>query len=99
MTTPRQHPNPDKPSARLLEVLAEMAAERGVTYEVPTTAARGRAEFRRLRAIPRSHRGDARREREEIRAALERGYGTAPREHELGGWGSTAHWRSDLDDG
>ena len=62
MTNSKHHHSQNKPSARQLEVLREMAAERGVTYAVPATAAEARAEFRRLRAIPRSPRAEGRRE-------------------------------------
>lgn len=91
MTDRPQHTT-GKPSARMLKVLKDMAAERGITYEVPETAAQAREQFRRLRAIPRSHRDEARRERDEIRAALAAGDASAVTDEELGGYGSSAHW-------
>ncbi|MGD9735149.1 MAG: hypothetical protein AB7V58_06000 [Solirubrobacterales bacterium] len=93
MTNSKHHHSQNKPSARQLEVLREMAAERGVTYAVPVTAAEARAEFRRLRAIPRSPRAEGRRELAAIRAAMAAGGASAVREDEIAGYGSTARWR------
>ena len=94
MTDSSQHHSQPKPSPRQLAVLREMAAERGVTYSVPATAAEARAEFKRLRAIPRSPRAEARRELAAIREAMANGGGaSAVREEEIGGYGSTARWR------
>ena len=83
MTNSKQRFNDSsKPSARMLEVLADMAAERGVTYAVPETAREARAEFKRLRRIPRSYRAEARRELEAIRAAMAAGDAAAVSDEE-----------------
>lgn len=94
MPNSKQHLTEQKPSPRQLDVLRDMAAERGVTYAVPRTAAQARAEFERLRSIPRSARAEARRELDAIRAALASGGdASAVRSEEIGGYGSSARWR------
>jgi hypothetical protein len=78
----------------MLSALSAMAAERGVTYTVPRTVCEARAQFRRLRWIPRSELAEGRRELDAIRAAMAAGGDAAAvREEELGGYGSNAHWR------
>ena len=92
MTNPQQHSR-RKPSPKMLKVLKDMAEERGITYVSPATAGDARQQFEYLKAIPRSHRDDARREIEEVRADLAAGGASAVSRDEIGGYGSTAHWR------
>jgi len=96
--TDRPQQTTDKPSARMLKVLKDMAAERGITCEVPETTADARRQYRRLRALPRSHREEARRERDEIRAELAAGDACAVTDEELGGYGSEAAWSTTIEE-
>lgn len=92
MNNSAQHPN--KPSAKFLRTLREMAEERGVTFEPPATTAEARRQFEILKAIPREDRGERRRELAAIRRELASGTcGARVRPEELGGFGSDARWR------
>lgn len=85
----------DKPTNKQLAYLRSLAAARGQTFQYPTTRGEASREIERLlkgepdsrveRAIEREHA------REITSDSLD---ATRIREDEVGGWASSAHWRS-----
>ena len=74
-------------------VLAEMAAERGVTFTPPATTAEGRREFDRLKKIPRLSGAERRDEARAIKRAVDSlGDSASVQRREIAGYGSTATW-------
>ncbi|HET7416191.1 MAG TPA: hypothetical protein VFJ61_00985 [Solirubrobacterales bacterium] len=88
-----------KPSRALLRVLSELAEERGVSFAYPATAAAGRDEFERLKAIPREPKGFRRDDSTAAEASLA-GSGDAASvgASEIVGYGSSARWRNSVED-
>jgi hypothetical protein len=89
----------NKPSPALLRVLRQMSEERGVTFSYPATAADGRAEFKRLKAIPKEGRAFRVEDATTVGAGLARS-GDAARvlAAEVDGYGSSARWRDSVED-
>ena len=88
-------PQPTKPpSAKQLAYLKALAERTGTTFTYPRTSAEAGREINRLRQatpLTADERSIARRAQDGDRDRLM--YGTAPREDEILGWGSTATWR------
>jgi hypothetical protein len=77
-----------------MELLRDLAAERGGSFIWPTTSGGARKEIERLLAEKEMSGGDRRRERAELdRSFAERaGDAAAFRDDEIVGFGSTASW-------
>jgi hypothetical protein len=89
----------NKPSSKFIRTLCQMADERGVTIAYPTTIAEAKAQYRRLKKLPRQDRRVRRREDRAVREAMaRRGGASRVRDHELGGYGSTARWKEVIED-
>jgi hypothetical protein len=94
MTNPQ--PNPSNPPTRKqINYLRDLALARGQTFAYPETFEEADREIKRLRKVKRTSRADRRREALTVSADLARGDADAAsvRSHELGGYGSSAHWR------
>lgn len=93
MTNSQPHTN--KPSAKQLRYLKDLAQQRGESFTYPQTAAQASAEIERLKGRGRMSRTDRRRETRELsRQMAERGGDAAAvRSSEVTGYGSTATWR------
>jgi hypothetical protein len=83
-----------KPTRKQLTYLRSLATQTGTTFAYPATSAEASAEIRRLRALPSSGTGDARRERRDVQHALQQrpDDATAIRAHDVRGYGSGARW-------
>jgi hypothetical protein len=86
--------NAMKPTANQLAYLRTLAARTATTFVYPATSTAASAEIRRLRALPSSSAGDARRERRDVQHALQErpDDATAIRAHDGRGYGSAARW-------
>jgi len=86
--------NAMKPTAKQLAYLRILAARTATTFAYPATSAAASVEIRRLRALPSSSAGDARRERSDVQHALQErpDDATAIRAHDVRGYGSAARW-------
>jgi hypothetical protein len=86
---------PNKPSAKQLRYLRDLADRCGESFTYPTTVAEASAEIERLRGRRRSTRADRRREVAEVRRAMAScgGDAAATRSAEIVGYGSSATWR------
>jgi hypothetical protein len=92
MTNPQPHPsNPPTPSQR--RYLSDLAFHRGQSFAYPKTFEEADREIKRLLKVKRTGGADRRREGRAISADLASGGDSARiRDHELGGYGSSAHW-------
>jgi hypothetical protein len=79
-----------KPTGKQLRYLRVLASQTGTTFATPRSSRDASLEIERLRRLKRQ-RGRY----FEYRQSPNRDhvYGTAPRAHEIEGWGSTARWR------
>ena len=93
MTNPQRHPS-NPPTPRQLSYLRDLALGRGQTFVYPETSQEASREIKRLLKVKRTSRADRRREARAISAdmAERRGDAASVRDHELGGYGSSAHW-------
>lgn len=93
MTNPQPDPR-RPPTARQISYLRDLALSRGQSFAYPATFEQADREIKRLRKVKRSSRADRRREARAISDDMARGGDAAAvRDHELGGYGSSAHWR------
>lgn len=92
MTNPQ--PQSSKPTTKQVKYIKDLAKKRGESFTFPQTRAQASAEIKRLKRRPVLTVAERRREAFEARRG-----GGAPgddasyREIEVGGYGSTAHWR------
>lgn len=93
MSDPQPHPKP--PTPKQLRYLRDLAVSRGQSFAYPRSAAEASREIDRLRGAERSDPAERRREKRAIQRELAEGRGDAARvsPRELGGHGSSAHWR------
>jgi hypothetical protein len=93
MTNPQSHPS-NPPTQRQISYLRDLALGRGQTFAYPETFEEADREIKRLRKVRRTSRADRRREVQAVSADMAaRGDAARIRDHELGGYGSSAHWR------
>jgi hypothetical protein len=93
MTNPQQHPS-RPPTPRQISYLRDLALGRGQTFAYPRTFEEADREIKRLRKAKRTSRADRHRESQAISADMAgRGDAARIRDHELGGYGSGAHWK------
>jgi hypothetical protein len=94
MTTYPQHLNrPASPEQ--IDLLRRLAFSRGFSFSPPSSSADASRQIDRLLATERSPVDELDRERQLIREDLAAGGGAVALIHddEIGGYGSTAHWR------
>jgi hypothetical protein len=93
MTNPQPHSSrPATP--KQLSYLRDLALDRGQSFAYPASADQADREIKRLLKVKRSSRGDRRREARAVSANMQaRGGAASIRSHEIGGYGSHAHWR------
>lgn len=84
-----------RPSPEQLELQAKLESERGVSLQTPTTSAHASRNIRSLLAMERISGDERHRELMGLRDDLAVGGGCVALVHddEIGGHGSTAHWR------
>jgi hypothetical protein len=93
MTNPQPHPS-NPPTSKQISYLRDLALGRGQTFAYPETFEEADRQIKRLLKVKRTNRADRRREARTISADMaERGDAASVRSHELGGYGSSAHWR------
>jgi hypothetical protein len=93
MTNPQRHPT-SRPTTRQISYLRDLALGCGQSFAYPSSFEEADREIKRLRKVGRMSRADRRRESRSINAQMARGGDAASvRDHELGGYGSSAHWR------
>jgi hypothetical protein len=94
MTTYPQHLNRSA-SPEQIALLRRLALSRGVSFSPPTSSADASRQIDRLLAAERSPVDELDRERQLIREDLAAGGGAVAliQDDEIGGFGSTAHWR------
>lgn len=95
MTNPQPQPHSgNQPTRKQIGYLRDLALGRGQTFAYPKTFEEADREIKRLRKVKRTSRADRRREARALSADLACGGDAASvRDHELGGYGSSAHWR------
>jgi acyl-CoA reductase-like NAD-dependent aldehyde dehydrogenase len=93
MTNPQPHPS-DPPTPRQLSYLRDLALGRGQTFAYPQTFEEADRQIKRLRKAKRTSAADRRREDRAVSSEMAERRGDAARfhSHELGGYGSSAHW-------
>jgi hypothetical protein len=93
MTNYAQQSEP--PSPEQLRLLANLESERRVSFDPPTSCAEASRNIRSLLAMERVSAGEQHRELVDVREDLAAGGGCVALIHddEIGGHGSTAHWR------
>lgn len=92
MTNTQPHPN-NPPTRKQISYLRDLALGRGQTFAYPETFDEADREIKRLLKVKRSSRADRRHEARAISADMaKRGDAASIRAHELGGYGSSAHW-------
>lgn len=92
MTNPQPHPS-NPPTPRQTSYLRDLALGRGQSFSYPKTFEEADREIKRLLKVKRTGSADRRREARAISADMARGGDSARvRDHELGGYGSSAHW-------
>ena len=83
-----------KPTRKQLAYLRTLAEQTATTFTYPATGAAASAEIKRLKAIPRSRPGEAKRDQR----AIQRDFvnrpddATAIRDRDVRGYGSNARW-------
>jgi hypothetical protein len=94
MTNSQPHSS-NPPTPRQLSYLRDLALGRGQSFAYPETFADADHEIKRLLGEKRTSRADRRREIRGVRddMATRRGDAASVRLEELGGYGSSAHWR------
>jgi hypothetical protein len=93
MTNPQPHPS-NPPTRKQISYLRDLALGRGQTFAYPETFDEADREIKRLLKVKRSSRADRRHEARAIGVDMAaRGDAASVRAHELGGYGSSAHWR------
>jgi len=93
MTNPQPHPS-NPPTPKQISYLRDLALGRGQTFTYPETFDEADQQIKRLRKVKRTSRADRRREVRGVSADMAgRGDAASVRSHELGGYGSSAHWR------
>jgi hypothetical protein len=85
----------NKPSAKQLRYIRDLANSRGETFIYPQTRAQASEEIDRLKGRRRSAPSDRRRESSELSRTLAAGPAdaSAVRPEEIEGYGSSATWR------
>jgi hypothetical protein len=82
------------PTAKQLRYLRNLAETRGESFAYPQSAAQASAEIDRLKARRRNTSAERRFERLAVsREITEIGDAAKVRDSEIGGYGSSAHWR------
>jgi hypothetical protein len=94
MTNHAQQPN-DSASPEQLGYLRDLAARRGVSFEWPRDAAHAHRQIDAFLKSDPPPADDARRELQSVREEMAAGHGAAAviEDDEIGGHGSSAHWR------
>lgn len=93
MTNPQPHSS-NPPTTRQISYLRDLALGRGQTFAYPSSFEEADREIKRLLKVKRTNRSDRRREARAISADMARGGDAARvRDHEMGGYGSSATWR------
>lgn len=94
MTNSQPHAS-NPPTPRQLSYLRDLALGRGQTFAYPKTFEEASREIKRLLKGERTPRADRRQEARAISAEMaeRRGDSARIRDHELGGYGASAHWR------
>jgi len=84
------------PTPKQLNYLRDLALGRGQSFAYPATFDEASREIKRLLGAKRTSPADRRRETRAVRddMATRRGDAASVRLDELGGYGSSAHWRS-----
>lgn len=84
-----------KPTEPQIEFLCDLTDATGETFAWPQTFKKASEEIVRLLEVKRTRSADRRRETDQVRhdMATARGDAAAFRDDELGGYGSSAHWR------
>jgi hypothetical protein len=83
-----------KPTARQMCYLRNLAETRGESFAYPQSAAEASAQIDRLKRRRPDTRGERRREQLTIsRELASAGDAAIVRDWEIGGYGSSAHWR------
>ena len=95
MTDSQPH-TANPPTPKQLSYLRGLALGRGQSFAYPRTRAQASAEIKRLEATKRTPASDRQRETRAVRDDMSRSRGDAAhvRPEELGGYGSSAHWKS-----
>jgi len=95
MTNSQPHSS-DPPTPRQLSYLRDLALGRGQSFVYPETFEEADSEIKRLLSQKRTGAAERRREMRAVRddMATRRGDAASVRLEELGGYGSSAHWRS-----
>lgn len=92
MTNPQPHSS-NPPTPRQISYLRDLALGRGQTFAYPETFEEADRQIKRLLKAKRTSRADRRREARAISADMAKaGDAASVRSHELGGYGSSAHW-------
>jgi hypothetical protein len=94
MTNPQPHPS-NPPTRKQINYLRDLALARGQTFVYPETSQEASREIGRLLKEGQTPRTDRRRAARPISAEMaeRRGDAACVRDHELGGYGASAHWR------
>lgn len=94
MTNSQPHTS-SPPTPRQLSYLRDLALGRGQSFAYPETFAEADREIKRLLGAKKTSASERRRETRAVRddMAERRGDGAGVRPEELGGYGSSAHWR------
>jgi hypothetical protein len=97
--TPTSAAAAQKPTARQLAFLKDLAAQRGQSFAYPAMAAEASREIKRLHGLRRTARADVARERHQIAddMATRRGDDARVRDAEIPGYGSSARWAASED--
>jgi CelD/BcsL family acetyltransferase involved in cellulose biosynthesis len=86
--------NHNPPTAKQLRYLRSLAEVRGESFAYPQSATEASAEIERLKARRKDTRAERRFERLAVsRAIAGAGDAARVRDSEIGGYGSSAHWR------
>jgi hypothetical protein len=94
MTNPQPHPS-NPPTRKQINYLRDLALARGQTFAYPETSREASREIGRLLGEGKTPRADRRRAARAMSAEMAERHGDAARvrDHELGGYGASAHWR------
>lgn len=95
MTDSQPH-SANPPTPRQLSYLRDLALGRGQSFAYPATFEEADREIKRLLGERRTGAAERRREVRAVRDGMARGHGDAAsvRSEEVGGYGSSAHWRT-----
>ena len=94
LATRQDVPEALKPTRKQLKYLRVLADKTGTSFAYPKTIDDASVEIERLKALPRSGRGDQRRERRDVQRAMQErpDDATAIRARDVRGYGSSARW-------